>query len=175
MRLKGSGVFENQAPDYSAAYVILETDGDLRGHGMTFTIGRGTEVVVTAIRALEHIVTGRRLSDIAADPRGFWRELTGDSHPRWIGPEKGVIHLATAALVNAAWDLWARAEGKPLWKLMVDMPPEQLVGCVDFRYMTDALTPEQAVELLESRSTGKAELSGCSAVRATRRTRTPAP
>ena len=108
-------------------------------------------------------MTGRRLSDIAADPRGFWRELTGDSHPRWIGPEKGVIHLATAALVNAAWDLWARAEGKPLWKLMVDMPPEQLVGCVDFRYMTDALTPEQAVELLESRSTGKAELSGCSA------------
>jgi L-fuconate dehydratase len=147
----------NHAPDYSAAYVILETDGDLRGHGMTFTIGRGTEVVVTAIHALEHLMTGRRLSDIAADPRGFWRELTGDSHLRWIGPEKGVIHLATAAMVNAAWDLWARAEGKPLWKLLTDMPAEQLVGCVDFRYMTDALTPEQAVELLEQRASGKAE------------------
>ncbi len=147
----------NQAPDYSAAYVILETDGDLRGHGMTFTIGRGTEVVVAAIHALEHLVENRRLSDIAADPRGFWRELTGDSHLRWIGPEKGVIHLATAALVNAAWDLWARAEGKPLWKLLVDMPAEQLVGCVDFRYITDALTPEQAVELLEQRAPGKAE------------------
>jgi L-fuconate dehydratase len=145
----------NQAPDYSAAYVILETDRELRGHGMTFTIGRGTEVVVSAIHALKHLVTGRRLSDIAGDPRGFWRELTGDSHLRWIGPEKGVIHLATAALVNAAWDLWARAEGKPLWKLLVDMPAEQLVACVDFRYITDALTPEQAVELLESRSTGK--------------------
>ena len=147
----------NQAPDYSAAYVILETDGDLRGHGMTFTIGRGTEVVVTAIHALAHLVKDRRLSDIAGNPRGFWRELTGDSHLRWIGPEKGVIHLATAALVNAAWDLWARAEGKPLWKLLADMPAEQLVGCVDFRYMTDALTPEQAVELLEQRATGKAE------------------
>jgi L-fuconate dehydratase len=147
----------NQAPDYSAAYVILETDGDLRGHGMTFTIGRGTEVVVTAIHALAHLVKDRRLSDIAADPRGFWRELTGDSHLRWIGPEKGVIHLATAALVNAAWDLWARAEGKPLWKLLVDMPPEQLVACVDFRYITDALTPERAVELLEQRAGGKSE------------------
>ncbi len=147
----------NQAPDYSAAYVILETDGDLRGHGMTFTIGRGTEVVVTAIHALEHLVKDRQLSDIAADPRGFWRELTGDSHLRWIGPEKGVIHLATAALVNASWDLWARAERKPLWKLLVDMPAEQLVGCVDFRYMTDVITPEQAVELLEARSQGRAE------------------
>jgi L-fuconate dehydratase len=147
----------NQAPDYSAAYVILKTDCDLRGHGMTFTIGRGTEVVVAAIRALEYLVTGRRLSDIAGDPRGFWREVTGDSHLRWIGPEKGVVHLATAALVNAVWDLWAKAEGKPLWKLLVDMPAEELVGCVDFRYVTDVLTPEQAIELLESRANDKAE------------------
>jgi L-fuconate dehydratase len=147
----------NQAPDYSAAYVILETDSDVRGDGMTFTIGRGTEVVVAAIHALAPLVSGRRLSDIAADPRGFWRELTGDSHLRWIGPEKGVIHLATAALVNAVWDLWAKAEGKPLWKLLVDMPAEQLVGCVDFRYMTDVLTPERAIELLDSRAQGKAE------------------
>jgi L-fuconate dehydratase len=147
----------NAAPDYSAAYVVLETDSDLRGHGMTFTIGRGTEVVVSAVHALAHLVNDRRLSDIAGDPRGFWREVTGDSHLRWIGPEKGVIHLATAALVNAVWDLWAKAEGKPVWKLLVDMSPEELVGCVDFRYMTDVLTPEQAIELLESRAAGKAE------------------
>jgi len=145
----------NEAPDYSAAYVILRTDGELAGHGLTFTIGRGTEVVVAAVRALQHLVERRRLSDLAADPRGFWRELTGDSQLRWIGPEKGVIHLATAALVNAVWDLWAQAERKPVWKLVVDMSPEQLVGCVDFRYISDAITPEQAVELLSSRTPGK--------------------
>jgi L-alanine-DL-glutamate epimerase-like enolase superfamily enzyme len=100
----------NQAPDYSAAYVVLLTDSDLTGRGMTFTIGRGTEVVVSAIEALAHLVKGRRLSDIAGDQRAFWRELTGDSHLRWIGPEKGVIHLATAALVNAVWDLWAQKQ-----------------------------------------------------------------
>lgn len=146
----------NEAPDYSAAYVILETDADLRGYGMTFTIGRGTEIVVAAIHALAPLVQGRRLSDLTGDQRGFWRSLTGDSHVRWLGPEKGVVHLATAALVNAVWDLWATAEGKPLWQLVTDMSPEQLVGCVDFRYMTDVLTPEQAVELLRSRESGKA-------------------
>jgi L-fuconate dehydratase len=140
----------NEAPDYSAAYVILSTDSELSGHGLTFTIGRGTEIVVAAIHALAPLVRGRRLSDVAADPRRFWREVTGDSQLRWLGPEKGVIHMATAALVNAVWDLWAKAEGKPLWKLIVDMSPEQLVGCVDFRYLTDALTPERAVELLDS-------------------------
>jgi L-fuconate dehydratase len=145
----------NEAPDYSAAYVILQTDSELSGHGMTFTIGRGTEVVVAGIEALAHLVTGCRLSDVVADPRGFWRTLTGDSHLRWIGPEKGVIHLAAAALVNAVWDLWAKAEGKPLWKLLVDMSPEQLVGCIDFRYITDALSPEQAVELLQARAAGR--------------------
>jgi L-fuconate dehydratase len=147
----------NQAPDYSAAYVVLETDEpDLRGHGMTFTIGRGTEVVVAAIHALEPLVRGRRLADVASDPAGFWREITGDSHLRWIGPEKGVIHLATAALVNAVWDLWARAAGKPLWKLIADMSPEELVGCVDFRYMTDALTARDAIAMLERVADGKA-------------------
>jgi L-fuconate dehydratase len=149
----------NEAPDYSAAYVILATDdgGGLVGHGMTFTIGRGTEVVVQAIRSLEHLVVGRRLADVAADPGRFWREVTGDSQLRWIGPEKGAIHLATAALVNAVWDLWAKAEGKPLWKLVCDMEPAELVRCVDFRYITDALTPEQAIELLEARAGGRAE------------------
>ncbi len=146
----------NQAPDYSAAYVILHTDTELTGYGMTFTIGRGTEVVVSAVRALEPLVTGCRLSDVADDPRRFWRRVTGDSHLRWIGPEKGAIHLAAAAVVNAVWDLWARAEHKPLWKLVVDMSPAELAGCVDFRYLTDALTPEQAVDLLEARADGKA-------------------
>jgi L-fuconate dehydratase len=147
----------NEAPDYSAAYVTLRTDTDLTGRGMTFTIGRGTEVVVAAIHALAHLVNGRRLADLAADPRGFWRAMTSDSQLRWIGPEKGVVHLATAAIVNAVWDLWALAEGKPLWKLVVDMSPEQLVGCVDFRYISDAITPAQALELLESRAAGKAQ------------------
>jgi L-fuconate dehydratase len=148
----------NEAPDYSAAYVILETDEPgLRGHGMTFTIGRGTEVVVAAVHALEHLVVGLRLADVAADPGRFWRRVTGDSHLRWIGPEKGVIHLATAALVNAVWDLWARAAGKPLWKLICDMTPEELVRCVDFRYMTDALTPRDAIALLERVADGKPE------------------
>jgi L-fuconate dehydratase len=124
---------------------------------MTFTCGRGTEIVVTAIHSLAGLVRGRRLSDVAADPRGFWRAINGDSQLRWIGPEKGAIHLATAALVNAIWDLWARAEGTPLWKLLVDMSPEQLVGCIDFRYITDALSPEQAVELLQDRAAGRAQ------------------
>src|SRR5690348_7321384 len=147
----------NQAPDYSAAYVILETDSELVGHGMTFTIGRGTEVVVSAVHALAHLVKGRRLSDVAADPGRFWRTVTGDSHLRWIGPEKGAIHLATAALVNAVWDLWARAEGKPLWQLVAGFTPEQFVRCVDFRYMTDALTARDAIALLEERAQGRAE------------------
>ncbi len=147
----------NDAPDYSAAYVVLETDSDLAGYGMTFTVGRGTEIVVAAIQALTPLIQGRRLADIVADPRAFWRSLAGDAHLRWIGPEKGVIHLATAAVVNAVWDLWARAEAKPVWKLVTDMTPEQLVGCIDFRYMTDVLTPEQAIELLASRRAGRAE------------------
>ncbi len=146
----------NEAPDYSAAYVILETDGDQRGYGMTFTIGRGTEIVVSAVDALAPLVTGRRLADIAGDARAFWRSLAGDSQLRWIGPEKGAIHLATAAVVNAVWDLWARAEGKPLWKLVVDMSPQELVDCVDFRHLTDVLAPEQALELLSAREAGRA-------------------
>src|SRR4051812_5457814 len=146
----------NEAPDYSAAYVVLATDAGLTGHGMTFTIGRGTEIVVAAIQALAPRVVGLRLADVAADPGAFWRGVTGDSQLRWIGPEKGAIHLATAALVNAVWDLWAKAEGKPLWRLVCDMEPAELVRCVDFRYITDALTPAAAGELLEARSDGGA-------------------
>lgn len=107
----------NPDPDYSAAYVIVHTDGDYEGHGLTFTIGRGNEVVVAAIDALRHLVIGVTLEEIVADMGGFWRRVTGDSQLRWIGPEKGAIHLATAAVVNAIWDLWAKVEGKPLWRL----------------------------------------------------------
>src|SRR6266545_1659774 len=146
-QLDGSDAM-NPAPDYSAAYVVLETDSELQGHGLTFTIGRGNEIVVTAVRALAPLIVGQTLASITADLGEFWRHITGDSQLRWIGPEKGAIHLATAAVVNAVWDLYARREGKPLWKLLADMPPEQLVSCIDFRYLSDALTPEQAYDLL---------------------------
>jgi L-fuconate dehydratase len=138
----------NQDPDYSAAYVVLETDAGLAGHGLTFTIGRGTELCVAAIDALTPHVVGLTLEEITGDMARFWRSLAGDSQLRWLGPEKGVIHLATAALVNAVWDLYAKAEGKPLWKLLVDLSPEALVACIDFRYIEDALTPAQALEIL---------------------------
>jgi len=145
-------------PDYSAAYVILRTDADdgIEGHGLTFTSGRGTEVCVAAVRALEPLVVGRRLGGIVDDMSGFWRSLTSDSQLRWLGPEKGVIHLATAAVVNAVWDLWAKREGKPVWKLLGDLSPEELVGCVDFRYIADALAPEEALDLLRDARRGSA-------------------
>jgi len=141
----------NTAPDYSAAYVILETDSPtgLQGHGLTFTIGRGTEIVVAAIHALKYLVIGTTLESWTADMAGFWRQITGDSQLRWLGPEKGVLHLATAAIVNAVWDLYAKVEGKPLWKLLADMSPEQIVACIDFRYITDALTPQEALQILQ--------------------------
>jgi L-fuconate dehydratase len=154
----------NPDPDYSAAYVVIRTDaGDgLEGHGLTFTIGRGTEVVVAAVDALRPLVLGRRTEALFADMGTFWRELVGDSQLRWIGPEKGVIHLATAAVVNAVWDLFAKTADKPLWKLLVDMTPEELVALVDFRYIADALPPEQALERLRglapTRAAREAEL-----------------
>ncbi len=140
----------NRDPDYSAAYVILHTDSPtgLAGHGLTFTIGRGTEVCVAAITALAPLLVGKTLESLTANMGKFWQDITGDSQLRWIGPEKGVIHLATAALVNAVWDLYAKSEGKPLWKLLVDMAPEQLVACLDFRYVSDVLTPDEALALL---------------------------
>ncbi len=148
----------NPDPDYSAAYVILETsDPSLTGHGMTFTIGRGNELCVRACESLARLVVGRTLEEFTADMAGFWRTITGDSQLRWLGPEKGVIHLATAAVVNAVWDLYAKAERKPLWRLLCDFTPEQLVGCIDFRYLTDALTPHEAVELLQQLEPTKAE------------------
>ncbi len=139
----------NPDPDYSAAYVALHTDhpDGLEGHGMTFTIGRGNDLCVRAIEAMRHLVVGHTLEEFTADLGRFWRHVTSDSQLRWIGPEKGVIHLATAAIVNAMWDLYAKVEGKPLWRLLCDMTPEELVRCIDFRYITDVLTPSEAVEL----------------------------
>lgn len=149
----------NPDPDYSAAYVILQTDSPdgLEGHGLTFTIGRGNELCVAALEALKPLVLGKTLESFTANMGTFWRMITGDSQLRWVGPEKGVIHLATAAMVNAVWDLYAKAEGKPLWKLLADMTPEQLVSCVDFRYITDAITPAEALELLRRNAATKAE------------------
>jgi L-fuconate dehydratase len=149
----------NTDPDYSAAYVTLETDdpGGLTGHGLTFTIGRGTEICVAAIDALAPHVVGATLEDLVADLGGLWRRLVTDSQLRWLGPEKGVIHLATAALVNAVWDLYAKREGKPLWKLLADMTPEQIVACIDFRYIEDALTPDEALQILRRNESSKAE------------------
>jgi L-fuconate dehydratase len=147
----------NKDPDYSAAYVILHTDSSLEGHGLTFTTGRGTELCVAAINALKYLIEGQTLESFTADMAGFWRRMTGDSQLRWVGPEKGVIHLATAALVNAVWDLYAKAEGKPLWKLLSDMTPAQLVACVDFRYITDAITPQEALELLDKLAASRPE------------------
>jgi len=143
-------------PDYSAAYVVLRTDAaGLEGHGLTFTIGRGTELCVAAIRALAPMFVGRSLSALVADLGGMWRELTSESQLRWVGPEKGVLHLATAAVVNAVWDLAAKAAEKPLWRFVCDMTPREVVAAIDFRYITDALTPAEALELLEANAPTK--------------------
>lgn len=149
----------NPDPDYSAAYCILQTDSaaGLSGHGMTFTIGRGNELCVQAIRSLAPLVEGRSLAELTSDLGAFWRLITGDSQLRWVGPEKGVIHLATAAIVNAVWDLYAKAEGKPVWQLVSEMSPEEIVRCIDFRYLTDALTPEEAIDLLTRQLPGRQE------------------
>jgi L-fuconate dehydratase len=147
----------NKDPDYSAAYCILETNNGLEGHGLTFTLGRGTDLVVQALEYLTRYVVNRTLSSITDDLRAFGRELTDDSQFRWLGPEKGVIHLATGALINAVWDLYAKAENKPVWQLLTDMEPQQLLTAVDFRYIDDALNPQEALDILTAaRNSGKA-------------------
>ncbi|MGE0453396.1 MAG: enolase C-terminal domain-like protein [Vicinamibacteria bacterium] len=142
--------------DYSAAYVTLETDCGLRGYGLTFTNGRGNELCVAAVRALAHHLAGRSLAELTGDMRGLYQRVTQDVQLRWLGPEKGVLHMATGALLNAVWDLWARREGKPLWKLLADMTPEQLVACIDFTWITDALTPAEATGILQRNLSGRA-------------------
>lgn len=142
----------NPDPDYSAAYVVLRTDeaNDLAGHGFAFTIGRGNEVQTSACAALRHLVVGRDVREILDDLGGFARSLTDDSQLRWLGPEKGVMHMAVGAVINAAWDLAARSAGKPLWRFISEMRPEEIVRCIDFRYLRDALTPHEALAILEA-------------------------
>lgn len=146
----------NADPDYSAAYLTLTTDGEHQGASLVFTIGRGNDVVVAALDALRHHVLGRRIETLD-DVNALSRDLIGDSQLRWLGPEKGVMHMAIGGVVDAAWDLLARLAGKPLWLLIGELSPEQLVSCIDFRYLTDAITPEQALALLTERAEGKQE------------------
>ncbi|MCS3844108.1 L-fuconate dehydratase [Microbacterium sp. AK031] len=140
----------NKDGDYSAAYVVLETDDPtLAGYGFTFTIGRGNDVCVLAAERRAAPLIGRSVAEVIGDLGGVYREFKTDSQLRWLGPEKGVIHLATAAVMNAVWDLAARAAGKPLWRLLADMSPAELVSITDFQYITDALTPDEALRMLE--------------------------
>jgi L-fuconate dehydratase len=158
LELDGSDAM-NPDPDYSAAYVVLRTDDakGLAGHGFVFTIGRGNDVQTAAYSALKHLVVGRRVDEIIADLGAFACSLTHDSQLRWLGPEKGVMHMAIGAVVNAAWDLAARVAGKPVWRLISDMSPQQIVDLIDFRYISDALTSAEALSILKAAETGKSE------------------
>ncbi len=146
----------NKDPDYSATYVILQTGTSIEGHGLAFTNGRGNEICVAAVRAFAPLVIGRPLDGITSDFAGFWKELACETQIRWLGPEKGVTHMAMAAIVNAVWDLYAKSEKKPLWKLLADMTPREIVSAIDFRYITDALTPDEAIAILEKSEATKA-------------------
>ena len=148
----------NPDPDYSAAYVILDTDEPgLKGHGLTFTIGRGNDICCMAIEAMRHLVVGTDLATVTDNPGKYWRHLTSDSQLRWIGPDKGAMHLATGAVVNAVWDLLAKKAGKPVWQLVADMSPEEIADIVDYRYLTDVLTRDEALAILKKAESGKKE------------------
>jgi L-fuconate dehydratase len=149
----------NPDPDYSAAYVVIQTNAEdgLEGHGFAFTIGRGNDVQAAAIRLLESYVVGRRLDETLDDLGAMWKYMVHDSQLRWLGPEKGIMHMAISAVINALWDLKAKRVGKPVWKLLADMTPEELVSLVDFRYLTDALTPGEALNILRRAEPGRAE------------------
>jgi len=149
----------NLDPDYSAAYVILQTNSaeNFEGHGLTFTIGRGNDVCCSVVEALGSILVGKSLEELTSDLAGFWYSMTGDSQLRWLGPEKGVVHIAAAAVINAVWDLYAKARRKPLWKLLVDMEPEEIVSAIPFRYITDAITPEEALRILDKKRSTRSE------------------
>ena len=148
----------NPDPDYSAPYVILRTsDPALEGHGFAFTIGPGTEICVAAIQALAPWVVGSDAETLFADMGAFYRRLIGISQFRWLGPEKGVMHMAIGAVLNAVWDLFAKSRGVPVWKLLADMSPEEVVELIDFRYLTDVLTPESALLMLQAQAAGKVE------------------
>jgi L-fuconate dehydratase len=147
----------NPEPDYSAAYVTIRTSTGAEGHGLAFTVGRGNDVEVAAVRALVPLVIGLPVDEVLGDLGAFSRRLTGDAQLRWLGPEKGVIHMAAAAIVNAVWDLYGRREGKPVWQLLSELSPEQLVDLVDFRYLEEALTRDEALDILRRAEPGRAE------------------
>lgn len=166
----------NGAVDFSNPYCVLQTDSEYEGHGVvclepaslssfsntltrfqSFTIGRGNNLVCAAIDMLAPLLVNRSLSSLTSNMGNTWRYLASDSQMRWVGPEKGVVHLAHSAVVNAIWDLWAKSQGKPVWRLVAEMSPEEYVRCIDFRYITDALTPEEGIELLRQQEDGKAE------------------
>ncbi|MFC6018006.1 enolase C-terminal domain-like protein [Plantactinospora solaniradicis] len=156
LELDGSDAM-NPEPDYSAAYVTVRTSRGREGFGLAFTVGRGNDVQVAAVHALAPLVVGLPIADVLADMRGFSETMTGDSQLRWLGPNKGAIHMAAGAIVNATWDLYARREGKPLWRLLAEMSPTQLVSLVDFRYLRDALSPEEALDILRRAQPGRAQ------------------
>lgn len=147
----------NPEPDCSAAYVTIRTSGGDEGYGLAFTVGRGNDVEVAAVRALAPLVVGLPVEEVLNDLGGFSRRVTGDSQLRWLGPEKGAIHMAAAAIVNAVWDLYGRRTGKPVWRLLAELPPEQLVDLVDFRYLRDALTRDEALDIPRRAEPGRAE------------------
>jgi L-fuconate dehydratase len=139
----------NVDPDYSATYVVLETDAGLEGHGISFTCGRGNEVVCRAVEAYRPLIVGRTLESFTRAFGEAWRRVAQDSQLRWLGPEKGVSHLAQGAVFNALWDLWGKAERKPVWRLVADLSPERIVSLIDFHYLSDALAPEEALGILK--------------------------
>jgi L-fuconate dehydratase len=156
LELDGSDAL-NPEPDYSAAYVTVRTSGGAAGYGLAFTVGRGNDVEVAAVQAVAPLVVGLPVDEVLGDLGAFSRRLTGDSQLRWLGPEKGAIHMAAAAIVNAVWDMYGRREGKPVWQLLAGMAPEQLVDLVDFRYLREVLSREEALDILRRAEPGRAE------------------
>ncbi|KAH8897373.1 enolase C-terminal domain-like protein [Thozetella sp. PMI_491] len=146
----------NPAGDYSASHILLKTNTDLIGHGIAFTIGRGNDLCTSAAAMIAERLVGKTLGELFENMGQTWRYLVADSQLRWIGPEKGVIHLGLSSCINALWDLWGRYLNKPVWKIVYDMTPEELVACIDFRYIVDALTPEEALEILRGLEPTKA-------------------
>ena len=145
----------NKDPDYSAAYLVITTEQGDKGYGLVFTIGRGNDLCCSAIENMRHLVIGHDLNDIKKDIGSFYDALRSDSQLRWLGPEKGVIHMAVGGVMNAVWDLWARCEGKPIWRLLADMSPEEFVNCLDLRYLSDALTREEALAIVQNNAATK--------------------
>ena len=141
----------NPDPDYSAAYVIIETDqSSLKGHSFAFTLGRGNDLCCNAIKALQHLVIGLDINWIRDNQSAFSRRMTSDSQLRWIGPEKGIIHMASGAIINAVWDILSKLDNKPLWQLVSDMDSDEISNAIDFRHITDFLNQDEAVEILKS-------------------------